>query len=119
MKLYALVKGEDETGVSGTGHIAWAVEFPHGLVAVTFRDAALPSGPGVRSGYWFQSIDDAILFYRHEGRTRFVPLSVERWDMASPAQEWTEGRTRVEALSVVKQRERAVRLNARRRSSYG
>jgi hypothetical protein len=51
MKLYALVRDQDTGGVSGTGHIAWAVEFPSGMVAVTCREDLL-GGPNVLSGIW-------------------------------------------------------------------
>lgn len=73
MKMFALVRDTDESGVSGIGHIAWAVEFPHGLVALTFRDDT-PNGPGVRSCYWYLSLADAVTIHGHGGKTRFVPL---------------------------------------------
>lgn len=73
MKTFVLIRDEDETGTSGTGHIAWAVQFPHGLVAVTFRDDA-PSGPGVRSCYWYLSMEEAIKVLGNDGKTRFVDV---------------------------------------------
>ncbi len=71
VKFYVLVRDSDESGVSGTGHVAWAVEFPHGLVAVTFRD---DTGLGVRAGIWYRSLDDAVAVHGHGGATRFVAV---------------------------------------------
>jgi hypothetical protein len=72
MKHYALVRDVDESGVSGTGHIAWAVEFPHGVVAVSFRDDT--AGPGVKSVAAYFSLDDAKKVHGHGGKTRFVEV---------------------------------------------
>ena len=61
-----LVRDDDETGVSGTGPVAWIVEFPDG-VAVT-RWAVT----GVRQTCVWESIDHVIQIHGHDGRTRPV-----------------------------------------------
>lgn len=36
-KAFVLLRHEDETGVSGTGIVAWGVEFPDGVVALRWK----------------------------------------------------------------------------------
>lgn len=38
-RAFVLVRHEDETGVSGTGVVAWGVEFPDGVVALRWKSA--------------------------------------------------------------------------------
>jgi hypothetical protein len=59
-----LVRDEDETGISGTGPVAWVVEFPDG-VAVT-RWAVTD----VRQTCVWASIDDVVAIHGHNGKTR-------------------------------------------------
>ena len=59
-----LVRTEDETGVSGTGVVAWIVEFPDG-VAVT-RWAVTD----IRQTCVWASVDDVVAIHGHGGKTR-------------------------------------------------
>ena len=36
-RLFELIRTEDETGVSGTGSVAWGVEFPDGKCVLRWR----------------------------------------------------------------------------------
>ena len=70
-RIYALMRDEDESGVSGTGHVAWAVRFPSGLTVVHFRPEI---GPKVSSAAVYQSFEDAVKCHGHGGKTRFVEV---------------------------------------------
>jgi hypothetical protein len=59
-----LVRAQDETGISGTGVVAWIVEFPDG-VAVT-RWAVTD----VRQTCVWSSVDDVEAIHGHNGKTR-------------------------------------------------
>ena len=71
---YHLMRVKDQSGVSGTGHVADACEFSNGAVAVTFRNDTA-DGPGIRSFYWYESIEDAEAIHGHGGSSRFVEVS--------------------------------------------
>jgi len=62
MRRFHLMRIEDESGVSGTGHVAEGVEFTNGLVALTWT-------PSLTSMSWFVSMDDMIAIHGHEGKT--------------------------------------------------
>lgn len=68
MRTYQVVRHEDVSGVSGTGVVADAVEFPNGKAAVSFRPGPL----GVASVTVYDSIADAQKVHGHGGRTEFV-----------------------------------------------
>lgn len=72
MRHYVLLRDVDESGVSGTGFVGWAVVFPHGMTCVSFRDDV---GPGVRSVAVYQSFKEAEAIHGHGGKTRFVQVS--------------------------------------------
>ena len=73
MKTFVILRDVDETNVSGTGFVGWAVEFPHGLTVVTFRDDV---GPRVRSAAVYQTLAEADRVHGHGGKTRFVEIDV-------------------------------------------
>ncbi len=64
MKLFRVVREEDVSGVSGTGHVADAVEFDNGWVAISWRT-------DVNSVGIYRSMEDAERIHGHDGRTRF------------------------------------------------
>jgi hypothetical protein len=59
-----LFRDEDETGISGTGPVAWVVEFPDG-VAVTRWVVT-----DVRQTCVWESIDHVLAIHGHGGKTR-------------------------------------------------
>lgn len=65
MKRFEMHRREDDTGISGTGHIADGVVFDDGLVVIHWRTAT----PGTTV---FSSLDDARAVHGHEGKTGFV-----------------------------------------------
>lgn len=73
MKTYTLVRNEDETGNSGTGPVAKAVEFDDGTAVLKWdgRTNAL----GVSSMVVYQSIEDLVKVHGHGGKTVLVPDS--------------------------------------------
>jgi hypothetical protein len=67
MRLFELYRDEDETGVSGTGLIAEAVEFSDGTVAMRWRTA-------YNSTAIYDSISDLDKIHGHNGKTRIVQV---------------------------------------------
>jgi hypothetical protein len=67
MRRFVLRRGEDVTGVSGTGDVAEGVEFDDGAVVIRWRGAA-PS-----TVIW-ADINAAMSIHGHDGRTRAVWL---------------------------------------------
>lgn len=63
MKLFNLVRDEDETGVSGTGVVAQGVLFDSGKVALSWLT-------DVTSVAVYNSIADVKEIHGHEGKTR-------------------------------------------------
>ena len=61
-----LVRTEDETGVSGTGVVAWVVQFPDGR-AVTRWCAS-----EIRQTCVWDSVDEVLAVHGHDGRTVIV-----------------------------------------------
>lgn len=64
-RLFALVRDEDETGVSGTGHVADGVQFANGKCVVCWRTAT--SSIAV-----YDSIAAVEVIHGHGGKTRIV-----------------------------------------------
>jgi hypothetical protein len=62
MRRFILHRHEDETGVSGTGVVAWGCLFPNGKVAMTWAT-------GVSSCTWFDSIEHVAKIHGHDGLT--------------------------------------------------
>ncbi len=65
MKRFEMHRREDETGVSGTGHVADGALFDDGIVVIHWRT----STPGTTV---FSSLDDAKAVHGHDGKTSFV-----------------------------------------------
>lgn len=65
MRMLHLERDEDVSGVSGTGIVAYGVEFPDGSVVLRWDTA-------VRSTVFYDSIADVETITGHGGRTRIV-----------------------------------------------
>jgi hypothetical protein len=66
-RIFDLVRSEDETGISGTGAVAWGVEFPDGVCVLRWRAIH-------RSTAVYDSIDELVAIHGHGGKTQ-----VEWW----------------------------------------
>lgn len=62
---YKVIRHEDESGVSGTGHVADAVIFSDGTTVLHWRGE-------LSSVAIYASLDAAIAIHGHEGKTAFV-----------------------------------------------
>jgi hypothetical protein len=68
MRRFALLRHEDETGVSGVGIVAEGVESPDGRVVLFWRQSATdPNKPG--STGFYTDISEMIAIHGHGGRT--------------------------------------------------
>lgn len=68
-KLYKLVRHKDVSGVSGTGLVAWATEYPNGWCTVAWEiNSKCPSV------VVYQSLAHAIAIHGHSGSTEFVEV---------------------------------------------
>lgn len=76
---FALVRDVDETGVSGTGVVAWGVEFPDGTVVTRWCGTTTD----VRQTCVWSSIAHVRTVHGHNGATRVVYLS-SLWDSRLP-----------------------------------
>lgn len=65
---FVLDRAEDETGISGTGVVAWGVLFPDGKVHTRWN---APS-PGVAQSCIWDSLDDLRTIHGHNGKTKIV-----------------------------------------------
>ncbi len=65
MRTFHLLRTEDETGISGTGKVAWGVEFPNGKVAIAWNTEHT-------SVAVYDNIKSAIAIHGHNGKTVFV-----------------------------------------------
>jgi hypothetical protein len=68
-RLFGLNRGEDVTGVSGTGTVAHGVQFPDGTVVLRW------AGEFASTVVW-ESLDAAMHVHGHDGRTRVAWLPV-------------------------------------------
>lgn len=57
---------EDETGLSGTGDVAWIVEFPDGVCVTRWCVT------DIRQTCVWASLDDVLAVHGHDGKTRIV-----------------------------------------------
>ncbi|MFG3050349.1 helix-turn-helix transcriptional regulator [Kitasatospora sp. NPDC048239] len=64
-RLFHLQRDHDVTGVSGTGVVAWGVQWPDGTVTIRW------TGDRPSTVNW-ASIDDAVHVHGHGGHTRIV-----------------------------------------------
>lgn len=83
MRAFELHRIEDETGISGTGHIASGVVFEDGRVTLRWRTERRSSGD-------YDSIEDVIAIHGHGGKTvikyvGFVSAPVRKDDV----RDWT------------------------------
>jgi hypothetical protein len=65
MRVFRLVRLEDETGLSGTGEIAEGIEFSNGKVALGWGGAL-----AVPSVAIFDSIEQVVKVHGHGAKTR-------------------------------------------------
>jgi hypothetical protein len=65
MRIFALVRDTDETGISGTGIVAEGVEFSDGTCSMRWRTKTTSTAV-------YASIDDLMEIHGHEGKTRIV-----------------------------------------------
>lgn len=64
---FRLVRHADETGISGTGTVAYGVRFEDGVIAMRWCTAT-----GPRSTTVFDTIDDVLTVHGHGGKTEVV-----------------------------------------------
>lgn len=76
---FRLVRHEDETGISGTGTVAWGVVFPDG-VAVTRWNSEV-----AQTCVW-QSMAEVEAVHGHGGKTEveWIDLTYEQWLASDP-----------------------------------
>lgn len=60
---FVLMRDEDETGLSGTGLVAFGVQFPDGTVATRWNASV------AQTCVW-SCIEDVIRIHGHKGKTR-------------------------------------------------
>ncbi len=70
LQAFRVMRREDVSGNTGTGHVADAVRFPNGKAAIAFRE-------GARSVALYDSLEDLIATHGHDGRTVLEPVAVE------------------------------------------
>lgn len=63
MKLFKLIRTEDESGVSGTGSVAEGVVFTDGRVVMRWTTH-------LNSTTFYDCIDDVIAIHGHNGKTK-------------------------------------------------
>lgn len=73
MRLFDLVRDEDETGISGTGLVAEGVVFNDGVVAMRWLT-------DFRSTGIYSSIEDVQRIHGHGGKTRICYHGRELWE---------------------------------------
>lgn len=66
-KAFVLERDEDVTGVSGTGIVAWGVEFPDGVVALRWK-----SDWPTSVVFHDRGIEAVKAVHGHNGKTRIV-----------------------------------------------
>jgi len=68
---FILRRREDETGVSGTGDVAWGVLFPDGTAVTRWCVTE------IRQTCVWRSMDDVVAVHGHHGKTVMVFLDPE------------------------------------------
>lgn len=92
IRRFQLERDHDETGISGTGVVAYGVRFPDNTCVLRWDTQ-------VNSTVFYSSIADLLAIHGHQGATRLVwlditgPPTVSLWDA------WTELRGYVEAAA--------------------
>lgn len=79
-KPFGLFRHQDVTGVSGTGTVAYGVQFADGTVVIRWL------GENPSTVVW-ESLDAAMRIHGHDGRTRLVWLTAPFSEMAAAEQE--------------------------------
>lgn len=74
-ELFDLIRDEDATGISGTGHVAWGVRFPDGVCVLRWCSE-------FRSTAVYASMEELVAIHGHDGKTR-----VEWWHFGDDAAE--------------------------------
>lgn len=77
---FALYRGEDITGVSGTGTVAHGVQFADGVTVIRWL------GDTPSTVIW-DSLDAAMKVHGHDGRTRIVWVATDFSEMAAAEQD--------------------------------
>ncbi|HJZ46989.1 MAG TPA: hypothetical protein VKE41_07470 [Roseiflexaceae bacterium] len=72
MRIYEMLRNEDETGNSGTGIVAEVVEFSDGTAVLHW--SATTNALGVTSTALYGSLDDLIRVHGHGGKTVLIPI---------------------------------------------
>jgi hypothetical protein len=73
MRTFMLVRGEDVTGISGTGIVAEGVEWSDGTVVLRWLKAGTARPDHVRpTTVLHDDIDSVIGLHSHDGRTQVV-----------------------------------------------
>lgn len=76
-RVYKLIRNKDISGVSGTGLVAWATEYPNGMTTVCWAGA-------IESVVVYRTLADAIKIHGHEGATEFVEVPVYYYSVQQP-----------------------------------
>jgi hypothetical protein len=79
-RAFELHRHEDITGVSGTGIVAWGVEFPDGVVALRWR-SAWPTSVVFHD----RGMDAVRAVHGHDGRTEVVFMELSPNDSSVTA----------------------------------
>lgn len=77
VRRFKLERDEDETGVSGTGHIADGALFEDGTAVVRWRTETA-------STTLFDDIEDVLAVHGHGGKTRLVFIDAEEGESEAP-----------------------------------
>lgn len=75
MRLFVLVRNEDETGISGTGMVAEGVEFTDGRCAMRWLTKTASTG-------LYDNIDQIVEIHGHGGKTEVIfpyDVSSDNW----------------------------------------
>lgn len=78
MEIFALRRGTDESGVSGTGVVAYGVKFPKPNEQVVLGWITKPH----QSVATYDSMEAVKHIHGHGGKTQIIPI--DSWDMGGP-----------------------------------
>jgi hypothetical protein len=88
VRTFKLMRREDETGVSGKGHVADGAIFPDGTTILVWRTEI--SSVGV-----YRSLDDCRRIHGHGGKTIILPTAPS---MTSHVNAWAESNALAERI---------------------
>lgn len=100
MRRFLLVRDEDVSGMSGTGHVAQGVEFWDGKCAIHWMTE-------VRSTAIYESVEEVEFVHGHNGRTkvewvdtpkRIAEVQAYRDALERIAREWQQGESMENAM---------------------